>query len=338
METKNNKNAVIVGVFIAASITIFIIAVFTLGGQQQTFTKKFPLKVLFSDINGLKEGNNIWLSGVKVGTVKTIDLRGNSAVEVTLSVEESARAFIPADAEAKISSDGFLGNKLVVIYGGKTGGGLIQDNAYLRVAGSAGEQDLMASLGVSARNLQDISSNFKTISNRIADGKGTLGKLVKDSTLAFTLQSVVSNVNQVAFDSRKVMTEIEGFTKRLNQQGSPLNRLLEDSLLYDSIRSTFGDLQATLHHANNLTEKLEGVAANVKQASEQLKDTSKPAGLLLNDTQTAADLQKTLENLNSASRKLADDLEAVQHNFLFRGYFRRKAKAEKLLQNKTPDQ
>ena len=75
MEAKRSKNAFIVGIFIAIAIAIFILLVFTLGGEKKTFSKKFSIKVLFNDINGLKEGNNVWFSGVKIGTVKKIALK-----------------------------------------------------------------------------------------------------------------------------------------------------------------------------------------------------------------------------------------------------------------------
>ena len=42
----------------------------------------------------------------------------------------------------------------------------------------------------------------------------------------------------------------------------------------------------------------------------------------------AASLKQTLKNLETGSKKLDEDLEALQHNFLFRKYFRKKAKSE----------
>jgi phospholipid/cholesterol/gamma-HCH transport system substrate-binding protein len=51
--------------------------------------------------------------------------------------------------------------------------------------------------------------------------------------------------------------------------------------------------------------------------------------MLLNDEQSANNIKITLQNLQSASKKLDEDLEAVQHNFLLRGFFKKKAKQEK---------
>ncbi|HYH55106.1 MAG TPA: MCE family protein, partial [Anseongella sp.] len=51
-------------------------------------------------------------------------------------------------------------------------------------------------------------------------------------------------------------------------------------------------------------------------------------GMLLNDPEVAGSLKATIENLEGSSAKLDENMEALQHNFLFRGYFRRKAREE----------
>src|ERR1700712_5387360 len=118
MKSTNNKRAIIVGIFIFLGLAIFIITVLTLGSQHKTFEKSISIKTVFEDVNGLQKGNNIWFTGVKIGTVKKIAILGNARVEVTLSIEEQSHQFIRKDAKAKISTDGLIGNKIVVIYGG----------------------------------------------------------------------------------------------------------------------------------------------------------------------------------------------------------------------------
>src|SRR4051812_22138057 len=77
MEEKKNKRPIIVGIFVCIGLAILIATIFTLGGQRKTFVKKISLTTVFKDINGLKEGDNVWFSGVKIGTVKKITLKGN---------------------------------------------------------------------------------------------------------------------------------------------------------------------------------------------------------------------------------------------------------------------
>ena len=78
MRTTKNKRAVIVGIFIFLGLAIFILGVLILGGQQKTFVKSIVLKSVFDDVIGLQTGNNVWFSGVKIGTVKQIEFYGES--------------------------------------------------------------------------------------------------------------------------------------------------------------------------------------------------------------------------------------------------------------------
>ncbi len=118
MKATSNRRAIIVGIFIFIGLGIFILAVLTLGNQQKTFQKSVTVKAVFDDVNGLQKGNNVWFSGVKIGTIKQVTLAGNEKVQVTINIEEKSKQFIRKDAKAKVSSDGLIGNKIIVIYGG----------------------------------------------------------------------------------------------------------------------------------------------------------------------------------------------------------------------------
>ena len=116
MKMDSNKRMITVGVFVLIGIVIFIAAVLTLGGQKKTFEQKSTLKAVFKDVSGLQPGNNVWFSGVKVGTVKKISFTPNALVEVIMNIENKTMQYIKKDARAKISSEGFFGNKIVVIF------------------------------------------------------------------------------------------------------------------------------------------------------------------------------------------------------------------------------
>ena len=118
MSTIKNNRPAIVGIFILIGLAILVVTIFTLGGQKKTFVKSFTIHAVFNDVGGLLKGGNVWFSGVKIGTVKKISFHGSAQVEVTMSIEDEAQPHIYKDAMAKIGSDGLIGNKIVVIYGG----------------------------------------------------------------------------------------------------------------------------------------------------------------------------------------------------------------------------
>ncbi len=67
---------------------------------------------------------------------------------------------------------------------------------------------------------------------------------------------------------------------------------------------------------------------NLNKASNKLNTTDNALGVLLNDPKAAVKVQSTLDYLQQSSVKLNDDLEAVQHNFLLKGFFKKREKAK----------
>lgn len=319
--TEKNKRSVIVGLFVTIGILILLVGVFTLGGQKKTFVPSINIQAVFDNVNGLQKGDNVWFSGVKVGTVKTVDFNGNSQIKVTMHIEKKAQEFIRKDAKAKVGAEGFIGNKLVVIYGGTPQAGAIEGGENLQVENSLSTDDMMATLQKNNENLVAITSDFKTVSNRLVNGEGTAGALLNDPTLYKTLAKTASNLQLAAHNSELLSGRIAAYTAQLENPGSLANGLVHDTMIMTN-------LQAAVQQINNAANAAHAFTNNLKTVSDQLHTNDNTLGLLLNDQGTAEQMKGIIENLNSGSQKLDDDLEALQHNFLFRGFFRRKAKQE----------
>ncbi len=322
MKSIRNNRPVVVGIFILLGIIILIVAVFTLGGQKKTFVKTFSANAVFDDVNGLQPGNNVWFSGVKIGTIKKISFSGNSQVLVAMSLELSAQPHIRKDAKAKISSDGLIGNKIVVIYGGTPRIPQITSGDYLKVEKALSTEDMLATLQANNKNLLDITNSFKLISKKISDGEGTIGTLLNDASLADNLKSTASNLRTTVanFESASAKTKdiIAGFSEfssKLNKQGSSINNLITDTSMFTVLKGTVTQLRDATITASQFTD-------NLKNASDQLNRKDNAVGVILNDADVAASLKTTVKNLESSSHKLDEDLEALQHNFLLRGFFK----------------
>src|SRR6478736_5924292 len=115
METQEIKQNVLLGAFVLGGMILLLSAIFYLGQQNSIFNKTFEVSAVFKNVEGLKEGDNVWLSGVKIGTVKKVSITDEGRVVVSLSLKEKQNEFIKKDATANIGSDGLVGNKIVII-------------------------------------------------------------------------------------------------------------------------------------------------------------------------------------------------------------------------------
>src|SRR6187431_3087580 len=127
MKESPNKRAVIVGMFVLVGVLILLAGILTVGNLHTTFTKKMKVNAVFDDVNGLLPGSNIWFSGVKIGAVKTLSFYGKSKVQVEMNIDEASQQYIRKDAMVKIGSDGLIGNKILIIYGGTVDAGEVNE-------------------------------------------------------------------------------------------------------------------------------------------------------------------------------------------------------------------
>jgi phospholipid/cholesterol/gamma-HCH transport system substrate-binding protein len=322
MKPVQTKRAVIVGIFIIIGIAILIAGIFTVGGKRKTFTKTISLAAVFDNVNGLQTGNNVWFSGVKVGIVKKVDLIKNSEVEVVMYIEEKSQKFIHKDVKAKVASDGLIGNKIVVIYGGTSQAPIVADGDHLAVEKPLSTEDMMNTLQANNRNLLDITTDFRLISRRLAEGQGTVGKLLTDDDLMKQLQATAATLQTASANIRTLTSNVSDYTAKLQTKGALANDLVTDTAFFKTLKAAASQIQEASRNAKELTN-------NLKTVSYNLKDSSNVAGVLFNDKEAAANLKTTVENLQSGTKKFDEDMEALQHNFLFRGFFRRRSKQQK---------
>jgi phospholipid/cholesterol/gamma-HCH transport system substrate-binding protein len=330
MNILKNNRPIIVGIFIFIGIVILLLAIFTLGGQKKTFVSTFIVNAIFDDVEGLQAGGNIWFSGVKVGTVKNISFYGNSQVQVVMSIDKDAESHIRKDAKAKIGSDGLIGNKIVVIYGGDIAKPQVEKGDFLSVENAQSTNAMMSTLQANNKNLLEITNEFKSISRKINRGTGTLGILLNDPAMAMKLMktvdnmaSTVNNFNDASVYTKDAVANLRDFSGKLNTHSSSVNSFVTDTMMYRSVKHS-------LVQFRNATYSIAKFSENLQKIGGHFDEKDNIIGVLLNDSLAATLLKKTLKNVETSSLKLDEDLEAVQHNFLLRGFFRKKEKAKEV--------
>lgn len=326
MKGSSTKRSVIVGIFIFAGLLIFAAAILVLGGQRKSFIQSVQVKALFNDVGGLAKGDNIWFSGVKVGTIRKISFVDHNRIEVLMDIEKSSRQFIHKDVLAKVGTDGLVGNKIIALSGGSEQAPPIEDGDVLAIANTISSDELMNTLQVNNKNLVEITGNLKTISKSIVEGQGTLGRLINDSSVFLKLDETMAALSQTMANTRLLTEGLADYAQKLQTKGSLANDLISDTVVFGKLRSTSVQLEAASQDASEMMRNFNAISADV---NKKLGSSESAAGVILNDPQAAEDLKATLSNLESTTEKLDVNMEALRSNFLFRRYFRKQEKEQK---------
>ncbi len=309
MNEPNKKRGVAVGAFIIVGLLFLVGGVLTIGDLHSTFTRKITVFTIFGDVSGLQSGNNIWFSGVKIGTVKKIEFYGKSQVKVILNIEIDSKKFIRKDAKVKISTDGLIGNKILVIYGGTSAAGEVEEGDELLNETSLSTEEIMATF-------QQTNLNILNLTQKLADGEGTIGKLLNSDSVYNSINAATTSLQAASANAEAMLASLSGFSAKLNKEGTLVNDLVTDTVV-------FGAMAASVMQLQNVADTAAVLLSDLKTASANPKT---PVGVLLHDEQAGASLKATIGNLETSSKKLDENLEALKSSFLLRRYFKKEEK------------
>ena len=194
METHSQKFKVRLGLFIVGGLTIFVLAIFIIGKQKNLFNPVFTVSSTFYNVSGLQVGNNIRFSGINVGTVDNITIINDSTVRVFMIIRKEVKKFIKSDCKAAIGSEGIIGDKLIYITQGSTDAPIVREGQQIASEEPIEMDAIMASLKVTADNAAVISYQLAEIMIKVNSGTGTLGRLIRDSTIARNLNQTMVNL------------------------------------------------------------------------------------------------------------------------------------------------
>ncbi len=323
-----NKRAIYVGLFIIVGLVFLLAGILAIGNLRNTFVSKIHVAGIFEDVNGLQAGNNVWFSGVKIGTVHKLGFYGKSQVRVEVKIDEKAQQYIRKDSRMKISSDGLIGNKIVIIYGGTPSAAPVEEGDTLGIEVMASTEEMMSTLRANNDNLFAITTDFKSISKKLAGGEGTVGKLLNDETLYNSLGTTLAALQLSSVHAEKLTASIADYSVKLNRKGSLANDLVTDTTVFKDVQASVRQLKALTITASEATDNLKTASSNVSVATSKLDNKSSPLGVLLYDEASATHLKSTLKSLDGSAQKLDENMRAAQDNFLLRRYFKKKKKAE----------
>ncbi|MCB0721928.1 MAG: MCE family protein [Ignavibacteriae bacterium] len=286
------------GFFVIAGLAAFIFAIFYIGNQQNLFGDNIIVYSDFKTVSGLGEGASVRYSGIDVGTVESVNITGVDKVTVGLRVKSSVTKFIKKDSQVIIASDGLVGNKIVQISQGTVSAKDIEDGDFLPSQEPVEINDVIENLNASSKHAEEIAQDIADIVDKVNQGKGTLGQLINNESLYNNVDSLMNSYASITGKINNIITKVSGTIDQVSTEFTTFST---------SLRNITGDIE-------DITNKL--------NSSQSL------VGTLLTDTAFANDIKGIIENTNATTYNLEQgslgfyqNMEALKHNFLFKGYF-----------------
>jgi phospholipid/cholesterol/gamma-HCH transport system substrate-binding protein len=322
---KTASQKINLGLFVIIGLLIFILAVYFIGNKRNMFGKTNHLETVFNNVNGLQLGNSVRYSGISVGTVRGIEMVNDTTIRVDMIIEKSIFSYIKKDAIATIGSDGLVGNMIINIIPGKENQPSVASGDEIRSLNRIRTEDMLSTLNVTNQNAAALTVNLLKITNEMIKGKGTIGTLLNDTLVSKDLAETMRNLKLTTKSASESISKIDQLVASLDNKNNVLG-VVKDTTVANNLKNTIVNLSKSSAEINKVVANLNATILNIKEGKGAIN-------YLANDPRLVQKIDSTMTNINAASIKLNEDLEAMKHNFLLRGYFKKqekeKAKAAK---------
>ncbi|HQE33743.1 MCE family protein [Flavobacterium alvei] len=318
---KSASQKIYLGLFVIFGLLILILAVYFIGDKQKMFGKTNHLEAVFNNVNGLQLGNNVRYSGISVGTVRGIEMINDTTVRVDMIIDKAIFPYIKKDAIATISSDGLVGNMIINIIPGKENQPSIEPGETIKTFNRIRTEDLLNTLSITNKNAATLTANLLKITDKIIEGKGTIGSLLNDTLISRDLGETMRYLKLTTKSASETVSKIDKIVTSLDNKDNVLG-VIKDTAVAHNLKITMANLAQSTSEINKVVTNLNATILNIKDGKGSIN-------YLSNNPDLVRKIDSTMTNLNAASIKLNEDLEAMKHNFLLRGYFKKQEKENK---------
>lgn len=313
---KSNAQKINLGLFVIISTIFLIIALYFIGNRQNLFSKNFKISAVFNNVNGLILGNNVRYSGINVGTVKNINMINDTTICVDMLIDDKFLKHIKKNAVAGISSDGLVGSMVINIAPEKEYAPPLFPGDTIKSYSKISTNDMLETLNTTNDNISLLTSDLLKITTSIKKGQGTLGMLINDPEMASNLKNTVVNLKTASNSASNSLIEFNKIIKSINYDESMAAVLLSDSISAQQMKSIISNLDTS-------SVGIDSVISNINELVSTINNGEGTLNYVVNDTVLVNNIDETVKNIKDGSIQLNENLEALKHNFLFRGYFRK---------------
>ncbi|GAA4385817.1 MlaD family protein [Hymenobacter koreensis] len=317
MPERTASNHIRLGLFVLAGLGCLVATLLLLARKQSLFSSSLPVQADFRNVAGLVTGNNVRLAGIDVGTVRRINILNDSTVRVELSLNRDVQPFVKKNAVASIGTDGLVGNTIVNLTAVAAPARPVEPGDVLRTTAPLAIDEMLSTLNVSNKNLIGITQDLRQITSKL-NGSDALWQLLGDEQLVAHARQSLQHAAAAAGQLQQSAQDVRQLTSGLREGRGPMGYLLTDTAFAGQLR----------HATRQLAGTSDTLARTLATLQRQVQTGAGPLNTLLTDTALSRQLRQSMLHVEQGTAGFNQSMEALQHNFLLRGYLRRQQKKQ----------
>ena len=306
-----------VGIFIIAGVTLFALGIFLVGSRHEAFSHHVLLYTEFADLDGVTKGSKVQVAGMDAGQVTKIDVPSSPSrhFRVQMKINEQLHGLVRTDSVVTVDTEGVVGETFLTIHSGSPNAAIAQPDSVLQSTPPITISDLLThGLGV----MNDTDTTLKQVGGKLnlaldgvngavgnandllvglKEGRGPAGMLLRDEKMAGQIRETMSNVQST--------------TSNLNQASGRVNSLVAD-VQQRELPQKLDDTMTQIRSASTRAD------ATIQQVQQSLTQALGPDA---NGVTAGQNINEAMTNVNVATGNMAEDTEALKHNFFFKGFF-----------------
>ncbi len=290
-----------VGLLVLAGFLLFLVALFAIANRSFLFSPTYFIKSKFASVAGLQPGAAVQYQGVNVGRVESVQLPDEplGMITVEMAIRSTAWHLVRKNTQAQIKTDGLVGNQIVVLVNpGAEIAAQVEEGEVIRGIEPFDLFEITDTAMVAVARFEEAAVTLNHIMRDIQAGQGTLGKFIYDETLynntVQTFSETQRLVRNLGNNAEALVALAQGATEGVNNILTKIDsgegtaaKMLNDPGVYNVLLSTADTLQSIAGDLRGITSSAENAAGWAE--------------------------------LGMA--RFAENMTALQHNWLLRGYF-----------------
>ena len=312
-----NRN-IATGLFVLMGLVLFMLVLFAIGNEHRLFSRHINFYTEFANIGGLTKGAEVEVDGFNAGELTGIQVPNSPSgrFRLRLRIDQRFKPLIKTDSVVTIGTEGVVGDKFLEIQSGTTNAPGATSSNTLASKEPVSTADLFEKgndlidtanetiKAVQGKLLGTLDAATKTVNNAddvitgLKQGKGTVGMLLRDETVAAHVGEAIANAQQATASLKHASSQADALVTDLESRG-----------LADKFNQTMLSARSAARNLDATSQEVRHIVAQAAAPDDQ-------------GVSAGQNIRQALSNVTRTTGNMAADTEALKHEFFFRGFFK----------------